>query len=195
LFARCLPVARLAGAIILLAGLNACFVQHPNLIGMPEAVAPGQWSGTWVAAPLSDHDEPGYFQVSDVDPAQGIFEVRDADAGGNSTGAPMELRLRRVGGQLFFDVRDKPDRRWMLFVVDESMPDSISLAWKPSASAFEKSIALGDFKATLKKDADDVVEEVAFADLTPAEADSLAVRWRDLFLGQRIKLERVVHAN
>lgn len=171
--------------------LGACFVQHPDLIGTAEPVSAGQWSGSWVAAPLRDGDEPGFFHVGDVDPAQGSFEVRDADADGAAMGEPMEMHLRRVGEQLFLDVRDKADRPWMLFVVAEATPERIVLAWKPAAKPFEDAIAKGDFKATLKKASDGAVEEIGFAKLSETEAEHLAVHWRDLFTAERITLTRM----
>jgi hypothetical protein len=172
-------------------GLSACFVQHPDLIGTAEPVAAGQWSGSWVAAPLSAGDDPGFFHVSDVDPATGGFQVRDADADGAAMGEPMDMRLRRVGEQLFLDVRDKEDRPWMLFVVDEATPERIVLAWKPTAKAFEDAIAKGDFKATLKKGTDGAVEEIGFEKLSETEAEHLAVHWRALFTSERVTLTRM----
>jgi len=172
-------------------GLAACFVQHPDLIGAAEPVAAGQWSGSWVAAPLHDGDEPGFFHVSDVDPAQGSFEVRDADADGAAMGDPMEMRLRRVGEQLFLDVRDKAEGPWLLFVVAEATPERIVLAWKPAAKPFEDAIAKGDFQAALKKSGDGAVEEIGFAKLSEAEANYLATHWHDLFTPERITLTRM----
>jgi hypothetical protein len=103
----------------------------------------------------------------------------------------MEMHLRRVGEQLFLDVRDKPDSPWMLFVVDEATPERITLAWKPVAETFEAAIAKGDFKATMKKGADGTVEEVGFDKLSEAETDYLAVHWRDLFTAKRVTLTRM----
>lgn len=181
----------LALSLAIALGLGACFVQHPDLIGAAEPVAVGQWSGSWVAAPLRDGDEPGFFHVSDVDPVQGSFEVRDADADGVAMGDPMEMHLRRVGEQLFLDVRNKEDSPWMLFVVAEATPERIVLAWKPVAKPFEDAIAKGDFKATLKKGGDGAVEEIGFAKLSEAEAKYLASHWRGLFTAERITLTRM----
>lgn len=184
-------LAPLLSVLCLLAGLSACFVQHPDLIGAAEPAAAGQWSGSWVAAPLRDGDEPGFFHVSDVDPAAGSFQVADADADGAAMGDPMEMHLRRVGEQLFLDVRDKADRPWMLFVVDEATPERIVLAWKPAAQPFDDAIAKGDFKADMKKGSDGAVEEIAFQKLSETEAEHLAVHWRNLFTSERITLTRM----
>ena len=188
---RCLRFMTLIAAL----GLAACFVQHPQLIGIAEKVEPGQWSGAWVAEPTRDGDEPGFFHVNDVDPAQGIFTVEDADADGNGMGEKMELQLRRVGEQLFLDVRDKPDGPWMLFIVEEATADKIVLAWKPAAAPFETAIAKGDFKAKLSKNADGDVSEIVFDALTQKEAETLAKNWRDLFVAERITLKRFVVAD
>ncbi|MDY0871191.1 hypothetical protein [Dongia rigui] len=188
---RCLRFLALAAAL----GLAACFVQHPQLIGAAETVEPGQWSGAWVAEPNRDGEEPGFFHVNDVDPAQGIFAVEEADADGNATGDKMEMHLRRVGQQLFLDVRDKADGPWMLFVVEEATPDKIVLAWKPAAAPFEAAIAKGDFKAKLSKNADGDVSDIVFAALTEKEAETLAKNWRDLFVAERITLKRFVVAD
>lgn len=188
---RCLRFIALTCAL----GLAGCFVQHPQLIGAAEKVEAGQWSGAWVAEPNRDGDEPGFFHVNDVDPAQGSFTVEEADADGNGMGEKMELRLRRVGEQLFLDVRDKADGPWMLFVVEEATPDKIVLAWKPAAAPFEAAIAKGDFKAKLSKNADGDVSEIAFEALTDKEAETLAKNWRDLFVAERITLKRVVVAD
>ncbi len=175
--------------------LAACFVQHPAPIGAPEPVQAGQWSGGWVAEPNRDGDEPGFFHVEDVDSAKGIFSLEEADADGTGMGEKMELQLRRVGRQLFLDVRDKTDGPWMLFVVEEATPEKIVLAWKPAAEPFEAAIARGDFKAKLGKNADGDVEEIAFAQMSEAEAATLARDWRDLFVAERIVLERVPAAD
>lgn len=190
-----LRLAPLFCALTLLTALSACFVQHHDLIGAAEPVPGRQWSGAWVAEPLSEGDEPGYFRVTDVDPAQGVFQVQDADADGTAMGEPMEMHLRRVGDRLFLDVRDKADRPWMLFVVDEATPERISLAWKPVAKAFEDSIARGDFKAAITKASDGHIEEIAMSELTPAQAGTLATHWRDLFTSQRIVLTRMADSD
>ncbi len=188
---RCLRLLSLTLAL----GLAACFVQHPQLIGTAEKVDAGQWSGAWVAEPNRDGDEPGFFHVNDVDPAQGSFTVEEADADGNGMGDKMELQLRRVGEQLFLDVRDKADGPWMLFIVEEATPDKIVLAWKPAAEPFEAAIAKGDFKAKLSKNADGDVSDIVFETLTETEAETLAKNWRDLFVAERITLKRVVVAD
>lgn len=182
-------------SLTMVLGLAACFVQHPQLIGTAEKVAPAEWSGTWVAEPNRDGDEPGFFHVTDVDPAQGAFQVEEADADGNPMGDKMEMQLRRVGGQLFLDVRQNADGPWMLFIVDEAAPDKIVLAWKPAAAPFEKAIAKGDFNAKLAKNADGDVSEIAFPELTGKEAETLARNWRDLFVAERITLKRFVVAD
>jgi hypothetical protein len=188
---RCLRFMTLIAAL----GLAACFVQHPQLIGAAEKVEAGQWSGAWVAEPNRDGEEPGFFHVNDVDPAQGIFTVQEADADGNGMDDTMEMQLRRVGQQLFLDVRDKADGPWMLFIVEEASPDKIVLAWKPAAAPFEAAIAKGDFKAKLTKNADGDVSDIAFEALTEKEAQTLAKNWRDLFVAERITLKRFVVAD
>lgn len=190
-----MKITRLACVIALLASLNACFIQHKELIGAAERVSLGQWSGSWVAAPLNAGDEPGFFHVSDVDPRAGSFEVQDADADGNAIGEPMEMHLRRVGEQLFLDVRDKTAGPWMLFVLEEATPERIVLAWKPAAKPFEDKIAKGEFKATLKKGSDGAVEEIAFSELTSTQAEMLASHWRDFFTAERITLTRMADAD
>ncbi|WP_374383973.1 hypothetical protein [Dongia sp.] len=182
-------------SLTMLLGLAACFVQHPQLIGVAEKAAPGAWSGAWVAEPNRDGEEPGFFHVTDVNPAQGVFQVEEADADGNPVGAQMEMHLRRVGDQLFLDVRSDADGPWMLFVVDEAAPDKIVLAWKPAAAPFEKAIAKGDFNAKLSKNADGDVSEIVFPALTDKEAATLAKTWRDLFVAERITLKRFVVAD
>ncbi len=180
----------------LILGLAACFVQHPQPIGEAVSVDKGEWSGSWVAAPNRDGEEPGFFRATDVDPEQGVFDLAEADADGNPTSEPMEMRLRQVGAQRFLDVRDKKgEGPWMLFVVEEASAEKIVLAWKPAAKPFEAAIARGDFKAKLKKTAVGDVEEIAFSDLDSAEADYLAKNWRDLFVAERIVLKRMVVAD
>lgn len=186
---------RLALSLVFATLLGACFVQHPNLIGAPEKVAAGEWSGAWVADPQRDGDEPGFFHVNDVDPAGGAFTVEDADADGNGLGEKMDMRLRRVGEQLFLDVRNSPDNPWMLFVVEEASQDRIVLAWKPAAAPFEAAIARGDYKAKLTKDAQGDVDEIAFAEMNEAEAERLATTWRELFVAERIVLHRMASAD
>lgn len=190
-----MKIKRLVCVIALLATLSACFIQHKELIGTAEPATAGQWAGPWVAQPNRDGEEPGFFHVSDVDPAQGIFKVEEADADGNGMGDEMELRLRRVGEQLFLDVRDKADGPWMLFVVEKATPEEIVLAWKPAAKPFEDAIAKGTYKARLKKNADGDVEEIAFDELDAAAAESLAKNYRDLFVAERITLKRFVDAD
>jgi hypothetical protein len=188
---RCLHILALTAVL----GLAACFVQHPQPIGSPEKVDPGQWNGAWVAEPNRDGEEPGFFHVTDVDPAQGMFAVEEADADGNGMGEKMEMQLRRVGEQLFLDVRDKADGPWMLFIVDEATPDKIVLAWKPAAAPFEAAIANGDFKAKLSKNADGDVSDIVFDTMSDTEAETLAKNWRDLFVAERITLKRFVVAD
>nr|WP_298687523.1 hypothetical protein [uncultured Dongia sp.] len=175
-------------------GLAACFVQHPDLIGAAEPAEAGAWSAAWVAAPLRDGDEPGFFRVTDVDPAQGVFTVEEADADGVGMGEKMELHLRRVDAQLFLDVRDKKDGPWMLFVVEKATPEEIVLAWKPATKPFEDAIAKGDYKAHLTKTGEDV-REIAMNELSVAEAKLLAANWRNLFVAERITLKRMADAN
>ena len=194
-----MTLIRLTCVIALLA-LGGCFIQHPKLIGVVEPAEAGQWSGAWVAAPHRDGDEPGFFHVTDVDPAQGVFTVEEADADGTGMGDKMELHLRRVDAQLFLDVRDKPADSseaggpWMLFVVEEATPERIVLAWKPATKPFEDAIAKGDYKARLTKTGEDV-QEIAMDELSAAEAKLLAANWRDLFVAERITLTRMVDAN
>ena len=185
----------LALSLALASMVGACFIQHPAPIGAVEAVQPGEWSGVWVAQPLSPGDEPGFFRVADVDPAAGQFEVEEADADGTGLGDKMELHLRRVGEQLFIDVRDKKDGPWMLFVVESATADEIVLAWKPAAAPFEAAINRGDYKATLTKNSDGDVSEIVMANLNEAEAKLLAANWRDLFVAERMTMKRMVDAN
>jgi hypothetical protein len=189
-----MTLVRLTCVIALLAALGGCFIQHPKLIGVAEPAEAGAWSGAWVAAPHRDGDEPGFFRVADVDPAQGIFTVEEADADGTGMGEKMELQLRRVDQQLFLDVRDKADGPWMLFVVEKATPEEIVLAWKPATKPFEDAIARGDYKARLTKTGEDV-QEIAMDELSEAEAKLLAANWRNLFVAERITLKRMVDAN
>lgn len=175
----------------LLLSLSACFIQHHELIGVAEPVAPGAWSGAWVAEPLEPGDEPGFFRVTDVDPAAGIFTVEDADADGNGLGEAMQMHLRRVGQQLFLDVRDKAENPWMLFVVAQSSTGNVVLAWKPDAAAFEQRIAAGDFRARLARDSSGAVEEIAFDGLGEPAQQLLADNWTALFTPERITLKRM----
>ncbi len=189
---RCLRLLSLTIAL----GLTACFVQHPQLIGSAEKVKAGQWSGTWVTERTPSIDKLS-FHVTDVDPAQGIFTYQNADADDNEK---MELHLRRVGEQLFLNLRGKPESPWILFVVEEATPDKIVLAWKPAASPFEAAIAKGDFKARLTKSGDGEisqiifgdVSEITFAEMSEKEAEMLAKNWRELFTAERITLKRFV---
>jgi hypothetical protein len=188
-------IVRLVTALSLLAAVSACFIQHKEPVGVAEAAAPGQWSGAWVAQPNRDGEEPGFFEVKDVDPAKGAFTVEEADADGNGMGEPMELLLRRVGDRLFLDVRDKADGPWMLFVVEKATPEEIVLAWKPAAKPFEDAIAKGTYQARLAKNADGDVEEIVFDNLDDKAAESLAADYRDLFVAERITLKRAVSAD
>lgn len=184
---RCLRLLSLTLAL----GLTACFLNHPQLIGSAEKVQPGQWGGDWVAQSNSEGKEQ-IFHVKDVDPARGIFEIQNADSDDNKK---FELHLRRVGKQLFLDMRHKPEELWMLFVVEEATPEKIVLAWQPSAASFEAAIARGDFKAKLSKYGDDNVAEVAFTEMSEKEAEMLAENWRELYLDERITLKRLVVAD
>ena len=178
-------------SVVLSLGLAACFVQHPAPIGVAEKASAGQWSGAWVALPLRDGDEPGFFHVTDVDPAMGIFSVEEADADGTGLGEAMEMRLRRVGSQLFLDVRDRHDGPWMLFIVEEATPEEVVLAWKPAAEPFAAAIARGDFKAELSTFPDGDVDAIVFAEMSSGEAERLARDWRDLFVAERIVMQRM----
>ncbi|MBK8158903.1 MAG: hypothetical protein IPK59_09135 [Rhodospirillaceae bacterium] len=175
--------------------LGACFIQHPAPIGVAEGAQAGEWSGVWVAQPNRDGEEPGFFRVTDVDPAAGQFEVEEADADGTGQGDKMELRLRRVGEQRFLDVREKTDGPWMLFVVESATADEIVLAWKPAAAPFEAAIARGDYQATLTKNSDGDVSEIVMANLNEAEAKLLAANWRDLFVAERMTMRRMASAD
>jgi hypothetical protein len=185
----------LALSLALASMVGACFIQHPTLIGAAEAVQPGEWSGVWVAQPLGPGEEPGFFRVTDVDPAQGQFEVEEADADGTGQGDRMELQLRRVGEQLFLDVREKKDGPWMLFVVETATADEIVLAWKPAAAPFEAAITKGDYQATLTKNSDGDVSEIVMAHLNEAEAKRLAANWHDLFVAERMTMRRMASAD
>jgi hypothetical protein len=179
-------------SLVLSLGLAACFVQHPAPVGVAEKASAGQWSGAWVALPLRDGDEPGFFHVTDVDPAMGIFSVEDADADGNGLGEAMEMRLRCLDGQLFLDVRDKPDGPWMLFVIEEATAEKVVLAWKPAAEPFAAAIGRGDFKAKLSTFSDGDVEKIVFAEMNGTETALLAQNWRNLFAPERIVMKRMV---
>lgn len=184
-------IASVIASLVLAFSLSACFVNHAEPIGSAEPVPAGEWSGGWVAEPLTEGDEPGFFHVADVDPADGLFAFADADADGNPISDPITLRLRRVGDTLFLDAQDKKDGPWLLFVVAEATPDRIVLAWKPRADAMRAALDNGDLVGTLKLDGAGAVEEVALTDLTPGQQQNLIRDWQKLFTEERIVMRRM----
>lgn len=176
--------------------VGACFVQHAELVGVAEPAAPGQWSGGWVAEPLEAGGEPGFFAVADVDPAQGSFTIRDADADGNPIDDDLiTLQLRRVGDTLLLDARDQEDGPWMLFVVAEMTTDRIVLAWKPQNAAFHQAIAAGDLAGIVAAPAGADPDEVMLADFTAARQEKFALGWQGYFTAERIILRRMVESD
>lgn len=177
--------------LVLMAGLAACFVQHDAPIGKNEPVAAGAWSGTWVAQPRRDGEEPGFFAVTEIDPKAGSFAVAEADADGNAIEDPTALLLRRVGDTLFLDVRESENDPWRLFVVSSLTTDRIELAWVPESEAFRKAIADGTFTGTVSSSLPETTpEDVILGDLTPAAQEALAKDWQHLFTSERIVLLR-----
>lgn len=184
-------IASVLAGLVLALGLSACFVNHAELIGSAEPAPAGAWSGGWVAEPLQVGDEPGFFHVSDVDPAAGMFAFADADPDGNPISDPIELSLRRVGDTLFLEARDRKDGPWLLFVVAEATQDRVVLAWKPRAETMRAAIDGGDLSGALKLGTGGAVEEVALTDFTPKRQQNLARDWQKLFTDERIVLRRM----
>jgi hypothetical protein len=174
-------LARWMLVLTLAAALGGCFVKHPTPPGEPVATHPGQYSGLWVAEPLEADEAPGYFLVTDVDPAQGSYSVEEADATGAPNGAPLALKIRRVGDALFVATQDSPDKPWVLFVVAEYGPDRVALVWKPVRAAFEQYFASGALAGTIADSLGADESDIDLAALSPDQMATLARDWSDLF--------------